>query len=220
MRATFTLFTLIGVSMCLQKAEQNVETVEPVKTIKADKGPVPPPTPPPAEEPEKQEPEYRLVMLTANWCGPCRLMKDRLKMAAFSVGETTTHDVMTVDIQKHPDAINGRRDKRIPTFILQKKDGKDWIEIRNHVGTFPVGNFYKLWPEIPKKAPPKEQHASGEGSVRKLLCGCNSQKSAEHLVDAQGEPIGATGRYVKTHTITATGQGPGGKWCAKCGRYH
>lgn len=135
-----------------------------------------------APKPEKTEKgEYRLVMLHAKWCQPCHAARNRLESAGVIVDENPTAwrecwkvgkdgqryrgwvkrktDIIEIDIADRPDLINGRKDNRIPQFILQVKDGDVWEEVpgREHIGAFPPGKLRKLWPELPEHKPGKQK---------------------------------------------------------------
>ena len=86
------------------------------------------------QPPAASEPQWRLVMFTADWCGPCRAWKrDHMPKVREKM------PVELVDITKTPETrrarvIEGQRVEaisRIPTFWLikrgEKKPSKVWV---------------------------------------------------------------------------------------------
>ena len=86
------------------------------------------------QPPAASEPQWRLVMFTADWCGPCRawkrdhMPKVREEMPVELVDITTTPETRRARV------IEGQRVEaisRIPTFWLikrgEKKPSKVWV---------------------------------------------------------------------------------------------
>ena len=86
------------------------------------------------QPPAASEPQWRLVMFTADWCGPCRawkrdhMTKVREEMPVELVDITTTPETRRARV------IEGQRVEaisRIPTFWLikrgEKKPSKVWV---------------------------------------------------------------------------------------------
>lgn len=187
--------------------------------IQAEKEPVK------SEKPETEKDEYRLVMLTADWCNGCEWQKNAFMKTGvdMSDSEYDKTPVLLIDIDKHPDWINGRKVKKIPQFILQKKENDEWIEVpkRGEVGPFDARKLRKKWPElrckpIPQLAKkPKDGHKMICGcrgvnakcclclqeiraGIRSKGCGCGKQKGSVHKVENltfPWNPKGATGEY-------------------------
>ena len=65
-----------------------------------------------------------LVDFTAEWCGPCKMMKPILQELKSNLGETTT--IIKVDIDKNPSVANAYHVQAVPTLILFRKNEIIW----------------------------------------------------------------------------------------------
>ena len=51
--------------------------------------------------------KFRVLVLTAGWCGPCQQLKSRfgwLRSGGWTIGETPDNHVQVIDIDEHPEA--------------------------------------------------------------------------------------------------------------------
>ncbi len=65
-----------------------------------------------------------LVDFSAEWCGPCKMMKPILEDTKKSLGDTIA--IIKVDVDKNPQAASMYQIQGVPTLILFKKGNILW----------------------------------------------------------------------------------------------
>lgn len=79
-----------------------------------------------------------LVDFSAEWCGPCKMMKPILAELKTKVGDSTT--ILKIDVDKNPKVSSEFQIKGVPTLILFKNGKVLWRQS----GVLSANDLYKI----------------------------------------------------------------------------
>lgn len=80
----------------------------------------------------------KILQFSADWCGPCKMMKPRLESFATEMGDRV--DLELINVDENADLTAKYEVKNIPTFIFIKDDKV----VKRLIGAQPITQFKEI----------------------------------------------------------------------------
>ena len=87
-----------------------------------------------------------LVDFSAEWCGPCKMMKPILQDLKAQLGEQVR--IIKIDVDKNPQAANAYQIQSVPTLMVFQKGKMHWRES----GVVPTAKLASVIQALPQLA--------------------------------------------------------------------
>ena len=80
----------------------------------------------------------KILQFSADWCGPCKMMKPKLKSFAEEMGDRI--DLELINVDENAELTAKYEVKNIPTFIFIKDDEV----VKRLIGAQPISQFKEI----------------------------------------------------------------------------